>query len=255
MTNYNTTKKTLPLDLMTMGTYQRAVNMTEVNKIVKSFDRQLMRPIDVSRRAGKYYVLDGQHRVAALRKMGKHVVSATVHLGMTEAEEAMFFVRNNDSATSTTASALETAHAKLIAGDKEANEIDEDVIIAGYEIDYEKAGIKRGIQKYPPLRAAYKRGNLIETLSIIHDSFGSDARSIQSQFITSVSKLLTSKYLNVDKNRLRKVLSRLGAKGFNEAVSREAMTSGATRQRATQVVISTAYNHALASDKKIPARW
>lgn len=47
--------------------YQRELDQNRVKRIVANFNPDLVNPIKVSYRNGKYYVFDGQHTLAALK--------------------------------------------------------------------------------------------------------------------------------------------------------------------------------------------
>lgn len=71
--------------------YQRPVNPKEVERLIREWDERLLDPIIVSFRDGKFNVVDGQHRIAALRKMngGNGVmVNCKVYSGLTYEQEA-----------------------------------------------------------------------------------------------------------------------------------------------------------------------
>lgn len=73
--------------------YQRPIEKNVVEHLVKEWDERLFDPIAVSFRDGKFHVVDGQHRIIALRQMndGKHVmVACKVYSGMTYQQEADF---------------------------------------------------------------------------------------------------------------------------------------------------------------------
>src|SRR5690554_1338293 len=78
--------------------YQRPISPTMVNRIVKAFDSRLFGIVTASRRAdGSYWVLDGQHRIAALIKMGKGNISVPCEVltGLSMEDEArVFHLRN-----------------------------------------------------------------------------------------------------------------------------------------------------------------
>lgn len=77
---------------MTSGLpYQRPVNQKEVDRLVREWDERLLDPITVSFRDGKFNVVDGQHRISAMRKMngGRGVmVNCKVYSGLTYEQEA-----------------------------------------------------------------------------------------------------------------------------------------------------------------------
>lgn len=79
-------------DRLTSGLpYQRPVNPKEVDRLVREWDERLLDPITVSFRDGKFYVIDGQHRISAMRRMngGNGVmVNCKVYNGLTYEQEA-----------------------------------------------------------------------------------------------------------------------------------------------------------------------
>ena len=71
--------------------YQRPVDEREVDRLIKEWDERLLDPLVVSFRDGKFNVVDGQHRIAAMRKMngGKEVmVRCVIYSGLSYKEEA-----------------------------------------------------------------------------------------------------------------------------------------------------------------------
>jgi len=71
--------------------YQRPVKESVVNKLIREWDDRLLEPIAVSVRDGRFHVVDGQHRLVALKKMngGKDVVVACrIYTGLTYKQEA-----------------------------------------------------------------------------------------------------------------------------------------------------------------------
>ena len=86
------TERTLFTGRLTSGLpYQRPVDEKEVNRLIREWDDRLLDPLVVSFRDGKFNVVDGQHRVAAMRKMngGKEVmVPCIIYSGLTYEQEA-----------------------------------------------------------------------------------------------------------------------------------------------------------------------
>lgn len=61
----------LPLDRLFLETYQRTLNPQKVKRIVREFDPSKLGVLMISERPdGRYAVIDGQHRMTALREMG-----------------------------------------------------------------------------------------------------------------------------------------------------------------------------------------
>ena len=84
-------------DRLTSGLpYQRPVNPKEVDRLIREWDERLLDPITVSFRDGKFYVVDGQHRISAMRRMngGNGVmVNCKVYSGLTYEQEAALCYR------------------------------------------------------------------------------------------------------------------------------------------------------------------
>ena len=91
------------LSRLTSGlNYQRTVDEKAVRKLAENWNPRYLDPVTVSYRDGKYNVIDGQHRIAAMRRMkesGKLKFDADVkvlcivHTGLTYQEEAELFYR------------------------------------------------------------------------------------------------------------------------------------------------------------------
>ncbi len=79
-------------DHLTSGLpYQRPVNPKEVERLIREWDERLLEPVIVSFRDGKFNVVDGQHRISAMRRMNNGVgimVSCKVYSGLTYEQEA-----------------------------------------------------------------------------------------------------------------------------------------------------------------------
>lgn len=81
-------------DLISNQPYQRDVDQKRVSYIVTNYDPHKFGIIKVSYRDGKYYVYDGQHRIAAFKVLNGDqdgVVKCEVHYGLTYEDEARYF--------------------------------------------------------------------------------------------------------------------------------------------------------------------
>lgn len=86
----------LNLNDLNIAKYQKDLNLPRIEKIVKKFDINRMRPIDVSFRDGKYWVFDGQHRCNAYLLMGYTEIPAIVHYGLSYEDEAYLFAHQQE---------------------------------------------------------------------------------------------------------------------------------------------------------------
>lgn len=87
----------IPLTSIVTEEYQRVLNMKNVSGIVRDFDPAKLGVLVVSHRPdGTYSILDGQHRLTALRKLGFAAANCIVLEGMTIQQEADYFRRQNE---------------------------------------------------------------------------------------------------------------------------------------------------------------
>jgi len=76
--------------------YQQPLSEKNIERLIREWDNRLLTPLIVSFRDGKYNVVDGQHRVAAMRRMnhGEDVlVPCLVYTGLTYEQEAALCYR------------------------------------------------------------------------------------------------------------------------------------------------------------------
>lgn len=80
------------------GGYQRPVEDNFVRELVLKFDERLVGTIDVAEREdGRFSIIDGQQRTAAMRLVGKSSCYASVYEDLTLPQEAtLFFHKNRD---------------------------------------------------------------------------------------------------------------------------------------------------------------
>lgn len=114
----------VPLERIVTEQYQRILNMKNVAGIVKNFDPAKLGVLVVSHREdGTYAVLDGQHRLTALRRLGYDAANCIVLEGMTIRQEADYFRRQNENKQSLRIN--DTFNASLWAEDAESLRIKE----------------------------------------------------------------------------------------------------------------------------------
>ena len=83
-------------DLYSGQAYQRPVKDRVVDKLVREWDPRLLTPLVVSYRDGRYYLVDGQHRVCGGKRKnnGKDVdMLCQVYYGLTYEQEAELYYK------------------------------------------------------------------------------------------------------------------------------------------------------------------
>lgn len=95
---YTTNYKTMQLstsEIEVDETYQRDFRPAIVKKILDKWNDCLVNPPKVSKRDGKYFVFDGQHTIAAIKKRNggnNQIIECRVYEGLTQKDEADLFV-------------------------------------------------------------------------------------------------------------------------------------------------------------------
>jgi len=91
----NQTIRMMPIGELVIGGYQPTTNPSQVDRIVAAFDEAKLGMPIVSERNGQNHLLDGAHRIAALRKIGYTHAMCIVLQGLTYQDEADYFRTQN----------------------------------------------------------------------------------------------------------------------------------------------------------------
>ncbi len=132
-------------------------------------------PVVSKRKDGLYYILDGQHRIAALRIFGfaeTDQFQVECYEDLTEAEEAELFLERN---TIKPKSAWDKYHVALTAGRPEELAIDHVVRWAGFTVASYNRNRGNTVTAIGTLREIYRRmgpTGLGRTLRITRESYG-----------------------------------------------------------------------------------
>ena len=151
---------------------QRELNRARVDHIVANFDPEQIGAPTVNARDGRYYILDGQHRVEALREVGwgDQQVECWVYEDLTEQQEAERFLALNDVLA---VDGFAKFRVGLTAGRGPECDIDGIVRAAGLSITRDR--VDGGIRAVATLRRVYLRGGpdcLARALRLIRDAYG-----------------------------------------------------------------------------------
>lgn len=152
------------------------------------------------RGAGRYWLVDGQHRLAAARRRGIATLPTLIHVEMTLEDQADVFVAANSDRVAVNAYAL--FHARLVAGEEEATAIAKLCADAGLSIP-----------RNPPGNLGYKPGQTLAigiigkirrdfsadvaqlTMRVVAQSFGHRPGDLRSRYFAAVVELLAKKSL------------------------------------------------------------
>ena len=194
--------------------YQRPVNLRRVTKMAATFDPDALGTLTVSRRDdGTNYVLDGQHRVEALRAMGwgDQLAPALVYTGLTLIEEARIFRLMN--VESVAPKAFDIFSARIAEGDPDVKAMLDVVTALGLDLD--KAPGPGHIAAVAAVeKVFYSAGptTLLYALRTIRDSWKDVDAYKQSVFAAQIIVALGVVYSRygrfVDQRRMIQVLGR-----------------------------------------------
>lgn len=168
----------LPIDEIRFDKeYQRELSHNKVRLIAENFNEAAAGVLIVNQRTGgSYYGMDGQHRLAAMKKVGKLLVQCKVCRGLTQAQEAKIFIYCNT--VRKTPDALDTFKARLLARDPAALAINATVERCGLTIQFVYSTGSHGKRRSPQsvwavtaMEDIYKRGGdqlLSDVLTLVN---------------------------------------------------------------------------------------
>jgi len=174
-------------DLSVDPSYQRRLYEDRLAKITQKFDPDLIQTVVVSKRDdGSYWILDGQHRVESLRRLGKSVVLADVREGLSHEREAILFWQLNSGSSRPTA--YEQFNARLTGNEYTAVSIARIVEKYGYHVG--RVAENNGIQAVAALETVYNMGRLDKAMSILSTVWPLDRGARESSIIRGLGSFL-----------------------------------------------------------------
>lgn len=162
----------VPIDKMIVNPLaQRELNQSRVDYLAANLDLEQIGNPTLNHREGNYYVIDGQHRIEALRQFGfeSDSLQCWVYDDLSSEDEADRFLKLNDALQ---VQALPKFHAAVHAGREVECDIDRIVRSNGLVVSRHK--VPGAIGAVGTLRRVYKRGPevLSRTLGIVRDAYG-----------------------------------------------------------------------------------
>lgn len=231
-------------NLKTDMTYQSPVKESQVKKIVRNFDPKKLHTIVVNKRAnGLFYIIDGQHRVEALKELGAPMIDATIHEGLTVEEEAEMYYGINDRPSKTPNM---KGKSSLAFNEPNAVEIDEAAYEVGLKIDYDKkkSGCDGYLIAYASLQDIHKKygKDFLEiVLFTIKNSFGTESRFYQAYILRGVAQFISKYGRQIDFNHLTNRLNELGFDKFLQEVNKH-RAAFSTKKECLPIALVDIYN-------------
>ena len=232
---------------------QRDLNQARVSKLAAVFDPEKMETPTVNHRGDWYYLIDGQHRIAALKQWlsswQDQQVQCWTYEGLSEVEEAERFLALNDALP---VRAFAKFKVSVQAGRDTEADVDRIVRALGLRI-----ARGSGISAVATLRRVYTRGGaavLSRALRIIRDAYGE--AGLDGPVIDGIG-LLCQRY-NGDLSEQR-AIERLSSAhgGVSGLLSRAGQLRQATGSATAQCVAAAAVEviNRGSGGRKLPGWW
>lgn len=153
---------------------QRELNQARVDRMAADFDLEQIGTPTVNLRDGHYFIVDGQHRIAALIQMGweDQQIQCWVYENLPSEIEAEMFLKLNDTLR---VQAMPKFRAAVHAGRADECDIDRIVRANGMVISERAVSDRPNITAVGTLQRIYRRSDgetLGRTLRIVRDAFG-----------------------------------------------------------------------------------
>lgn len=233
---------------------QREMKPARVDYLVAHFDHEQIGTPVVNERSGKFFCIDGQHRMAALREIfgDDHQVQCWTYVGLTEEEEAEKFLQINDVLT---VNAMDKYVIGVQAGRDVECDIDRIVRAAGMVVTHQN--VEGGIGAVGTLRRVYTRAGahvLGRTLRIIDSAYGT--AGLEASVIDGIG-YLCGRYNGelADEHAVVKLRNVRG--GVSGLLGKAAIIKDRTRQPYNQCVAAAAVEviNSGKGGKKLPGWW
>lgn len=247
----------VPISKTFIAPYQRGLDERWVEHLARHFNRDKAAVVYLSKRDdGRYAIIDGQHRIAALRKVegADATVPAWVYSYLGVSDEADRYLAYNRDRHKP--SIFDEFKAELLEGDDDALGISS--IVGANGMIIKNGPNKNGVQGISALRFVYRQYGpdmLDDVLSILHDSFGDAPGAIRASHIRGLAAFVY-RYPDADRNRVVSKLSALGPEGLDAKVLQfQSFAAKTSKEFSVGQVILGIYNSGLRSNGAILAPW
>lgn len=231
------------------------INRAKVNQIKREFDPNQVKPVIVSFRDGKYYIVDGQHTSLALYELnnedGATLIYCDVREGLTYKQEAQLFYDWNTNSRSP--SAADKIWALVCAGDSNAVAFKDLIERCGYTFG------RKSVNAISPINACWKIYNgragiarLENILTLIHDTWPNNTGAVNVTIVDGLNLFFKYNEYEFDRERFIRVFAPIDyktivndAKSFYKSMSDRAYTMPVC----TYLMIGRKYNNNLRTNR------
>lgn len=200
-------------DLFPHPIAQRDFDQNHGKWLEKNWDWGVYDPIDVSFRDGKYWIIDGQHRVYAIKEnAGRDVtILCRVHYGMTLLDEAKFFINQDKGKKRIRTN--DTLRVEYKTGDEEVTDAVNCVTIAGWNMDkFSKSYARNQLTAHATVMKLHKgltREQFIDLLTVLHKAFDGEPKGACRQILNGMFRFYKTYWGEFDSGILTRSLSKV----------------------------------------------
>lgn len=233
--------------LKVVYTAQRALTKS-VENIVKNFNSNLFMPIVVSERDGIYYVIDGQHRLFAARKLfgEDYLMECKVIHGLSQMEESNLFVELNSS--SKPLHYADKAKGLYYANDESITTLYSICANHGVELgieDDKRATADGRITAIKALTDTYNKIGVKLTerlIRLLNDTWDGKAEAFRQEMIKAVGVILSLYSKELDDNKFIKKLSKINPAELIRMAKNDRITNAKTEAKIARIIVNNYYN-------------
>lgn len=197
--------------------FQNDPNPTRVSQIVENFDWNLLQPLDVSFRDGKYNVIDGQNRLYATLEKFKDsnktiTVPCLVRYGLSESDEMTLFV--NLAQLRRKVKPIEIYQALYGAKNKFIVDMVDTIRNVGFVFDFKdtkSAGRITAVKTIHTIYGELGNNDFEKYLRLIYLTWNGDSRSLQQDMLKGMFEFYKCFVVNIDEKTFVKRLGKLTA--------------------------------------------
>jgi hypothetical protein len=250
--------KWLPIgDLHPSPVAQRhKLNIARVDHIVASLDLEQIGVPTVNERGSRVYIIDGWHRIEALRAFGfqpKDKIQCWTYTELSEEQEAERFLKLNDTLA---VDAMSKFRVAVNAG--RVTECDVDRIVRAQELSVTSDRIEGGIRAVATLIKIYEQGGpavLARALRIVRDAYGTPG--LEAAVLQGVG-LLCGRYNGELEDQLAVTkLSRIhgGVNGLLGKAEQLRLSTGQTKAHCIAAAAVDVINAGLRGGRRLAPWW
>ena len=242
----------IPLENIEPSDYQRSTNSRQVGNITKFFDEARLGILTVSLRDGRYSIIDGAHRLSALRNLKYTHALCEVLTGLTLEQEAEYFRKQNEDKRPL--KPYDLFKAGIIAGNEMCLRINEIVKANSFQIGFSHKNFYQigALHAMFTIVQEYGYETLDDTLCLIANTWAGIARATCGEVLLGVAEFVRRYGVCECDKHLSNEFSVIWYE-YRE-ITRKAYHSAAARKNFCRILVEH-YNKGLGSKSRKRLKW